>query len=249
MRRGLIVSIAAMVMLSMAVPAGAKKPVTEYLVTMSVADGGAGLATTCGGSEFGEPGAVEPIVMNGSLKNVLSAYGNVLTGGDLWLELVAPLRMEMGDPPNLVDVAWWREYDAGWGTASPAADGRFSGCHGQSESAAETERFAGALWLTFGKDTSGNDTVEFLWRFDYYWEFTEPDPTARGKDKKGGQTVLEIFQLTSDELLWQEDGTVSGDFTVTLFTKTGEEGISSHFWDLIGTSYLTFNLSITPPQI
>ena len=80
------------------------------------------------------------------------------------------------------------------------------------------------------------------WRFDYYWQFGAGE--ARKKDGYP-QQVLEIFELTSDEMVLEENGTVSGDFTVTLFTKTGAEGIT-HFWDLVGTSYLSFNLSITP---
>ena len=64
---------------------------------MSFADGGARLGDhlrwTTGGRRLRTgTGRAAPIVMSGSLNNVLSAYGNVLTEGDLWLELVAPLQ-------------------------------------------------------------------------------------------------------------------------------------------------------------
>ena len=166
--------------------------------------------------------------MTGSLNNVLSAAG-------VFVEMMVP-------------IDWWRDYDAGWG--APTLDEPnnlpipFTGCHGLSQSSTEPpDPFDGALWLTFGKDSSGNDTVIFQWRFDYYWRFGEP--VQRGKKDRYPQEVLEIFELRSDAMVWEDDGTVSGPFTVTLFTKTGAEGIT-HFWDLVGASYLSFNLSITP---
>ena len=221
-----VITVALVLPSSGALAKKGNKPATSYDVTMTFGSNG-GLATTCSGTD---------IEMNGSLNNVLSAAG-------VDLEMMIP-------------IDWWRDYDAtwwrdstpevGWGTEGTS----FVGCHGLSRSSTEIpDPFDGALWLTFGKDTSGNDTVIFQWRFDYYWQFGEPVP--RGKKDHYPQEVLEIFELTSDELVWEADGTVSGPFSVTLFTKTAS-GIT-HFWDPMVDPegeliepILTFDLTVTP---
>jgi hypothetical protein len=161
------------------------------------------------------------IVMDGNPQSVLSGQG---------------VNLEM-----MVPVVWRRDYNAGWGTAGPA----LTGCHGLSQSAIDTESFGGALWLSFGQDT-----VTFGWRYDYYWQFGE---VRRGKKTVAVQEVLEFFELTSGELPWTPTeladgtlvGTVNGDFLVTLFTKTAEDG-AVHRFEPIGTENLTFDLAITP---
>ncbi len=117
-------------------------------------------------------------------------------------------------------IAWERSYDAGWG----GAGAEFTGCHGISESAVDTESFGGYLIL----DIDANDKVTGVaMRFDYYWQF--------GVNPRNGrpmQEALELFELGFD----------GGTFTVSRFTKDA----NVNGWTPISSTDGTLIATITP---
>jgi hypothetical protein len=189
-KRGLTVAIALIVMLSLAVPAGAKKqkppPPKESVVTMTLV-GGEGLATSCGSS----------IVMEGSQFD-----NRGLRAAEPMLETSIP-------------IAWQRGYPT-----PGSSGGELTGCHGGNPivvvpSGFETpEVFGGSLWLGAGP---GGDTVSFKWLFDYYWEYTSRNNkrlTQHVLEMFDLSSEPMAFDWTSTE-----PQLVSGTFTLSWFQK------------------------------
>jgi hypothetical protein len=146
-------------------------------------------------------------------------------------------------------VPWHRFYEATPGPGCPGCEWGFSGetltgCHGLSQQAVDTNSYRGALVMMFGRDT-----VEFEWRFDYYWEF---GPKFEHRpDGPQEQKVLEIFWLKGGPLPWNpvEDpdgtltGTISGPFTVELFINDDDPLTAG---TVFGPVDLTFEMTLTP---
>ena len=122
--------------------------------------------------------------------------------------------------------SWERTYGAGWGETADA----FSGCHGQSDSATDTDMFGGALIL----DVAADGAITVTWRFDYYWQFG-----INPKNGKPVQEVLEFFEFNSTPIT---DGT--GVFDVTLFTKEGKQIVNQ--FTPVGTHFGDLSVTITP---
>jgi hypothetical protein len=225
LRRLLIIGVALGLVMAAAGTATAGKPDKPgkpepggYVVTMTTPADGAGLATNCDGGS---------ITMGGDLNRMLR-HNNGFVAIDFPIEYF---------PTN-----WHRVYEATPGEGCPECDWGLSekgltGCHGLSQEAMDWNAGGGALVMMFGRDT-----VEFEWRFDYYWDF-------HWVKNRRVQDVLEILWLTSEPLPWTPDegpdgtltGTVSGPFTLKLWTKEVRTITETEF-----TIPLTFEMTITP---
>lgn len=217
MRRGLIISVAAMLMVSMAVPAGAKKqkpppkPPTESVVTMTLVNG-QGLATTCDGSS---------IAMQGSQfdnRGLFAARGELRTS---------------------IPIDWQRGYP------EPESFGdELTGCHGGDPivvvpSVDVPEVFGGSLWLDPGRD---GDTIAFKWLFDYYWEYI---PRSNKRLTQHVLEMFDLSgEITGFDWTLTVPQLVSGTFTLSWFQKIDRTIIEG--FEPFGDVELEFWLQIEP---
>jgi hypothetical protein len=206
-----------MLMLSMAVPAGAKKqkppprPPTESVVTMTLVNG-QGLATTCDGSS---------IVMQGS------QFDNRL------------LFAAEGELKTSFPIDWQRGYP------EPESSGILTGCHGGDPivvipSGFDTpEVFGGSLWLDPGRD---GDTVAFKWLFDYYWEYI---PRSSKRLTQHVLEMFDLSgEITGFDWTLTDPQLVSGTFTLSWFQKIDRTIIKG--FEPFGDVELEFWLQIEP---
>jgi len=215
-KRGLTVAIALIVMLSLAVPAGAKKqkppPPKESVVTMTLVNG-EGLATTCDGSS---------IVMEGSQSDYRG------------------LRAAVPMLETSILIAWQRGYP------TPGSfGGELTGCHGGEPLVVvpagfdTPEVFGGSLWLGPGP---GGDTVSFKWLFDYYWEYVPRNHkrlTQHVLEMFDLSSEPMVFDWTSTE-----PQRVAGTFTLSWFQKI--DGTIIEQFEPFGAFELEFWLQIEP---
>jgi len=181
------------------------KPVKQVTMTIS---GQYGLATTCPASG--------PIAMSGS--GVLRGRGQNLEAN--------------------IDVGWDRVYDSVYVVPLPGYEpitdtyDALTGCHGNLGLNVHTwdrpdPNNPGVLEIT-----PRGDTVEILWRFDYY---VDPDGRVMPNGKK--TLLLEFLEIASDGPVSWDSGIVSGSFTFRRYTS-GE-------WVEFGVVELTFTMTIT----
>ncbi|MDH5371369.1 MAG: hypothetical protein OEX97_00325 [Acidimicrobiia bacterium] len=161
------------------------------------------------------------VTLSGALASTCNGETITMTGN-----LPGQLRADTAMVELNLPLGWTRAYDAGWGYTGS----QFSGCHGQSQSATDTDMFGGALIL----DVAVDGAITVTWRFDYYWQFG-----VNPRNGKATQEVLELFELNSAPIV---DGT--GTFEVTLFTKEGKTIVNS--FTPIGTYDGTLDITILP---
>jgi hypothetical protein len=126
-------------------------------------------------------------------------------------------------------VAWSRDYP------EPGSDGAgFNECHGPSiNPTGPFDPYGSRLFIT-----PGEDTIEFIWHFDYY---LDGDKIQRGKKTRLERTVAENFTMatTAD---YDEHGLVSGWFPISRFLDGDGNGGVTNF----GGVEMEFYLTITP---
>ena len=197
------------------------KRILILLLAMGMVLAATGTATAAKGGKPGRNGTFD-VTLSGILATTCANATSITMTGNVPGQLRADAAMvEMNLP-----FPWTRTYDAGWGTSADT----FSGCHGQSRAATNTDSFGGALIL----DVAADGTVTVTWRFDYYWQYG-----VNPKNGKRTQEVLELFEINSTPIT---SGT--GTFQVTLFTKEGKQIVNQ--FKPVGTHTGIQTVTITP---
>jgi hypothetical protein len=134
-----------------------------------------------------------------------------------------------------IDVSWYRDYDVGYGLGGTS----LTGCHGPGlndhTGARPDPNNPGVLEIT-----PRGDTVEILWRFDYY---VDPDGRVMPNGKK--TLLLEFLELSSNgPVSWTDTDDDRGPDTVDgLFTLRRYAG-GAWFSPFSDEIHLTFTLTI-----
>ncbi|MEN8114972.1 MAG: hypothetical protein ABFS21_11370 [Actinomycetota bacterium] len=221
MRRvGIALAIAAVV-IAMAAPAAAKKPVptepARYDVEMTFSDSAPGLSTACEGG-----GTISMLGDAGS--GTLSLWDTDTPSEAAAIHVRAP------------ELAWERRYP----TYSTGIG--FDECHGPSVYDGPDHPFSeygGALTITID-DEAG--TVGFRWHFDYYIDAED----LGVKKARWVATVREHYTMEAIAAYDTETGLVSGSFPFSWYLKEDRTLIKDY--EPMGGAYLEFYLAVSEAE-
>jgi hypothetical protein len=210
--------VAAGLVMALAIPASARKPVPETVkVTMTLApNSDEGLTRDC--------------------NDVDGANGYFLMtrdrGGLVDGEFGAVLGLYMDE------VAWDRQ--------NPSSSGSgFGECHGATVDGSPVENVTyGMLGISIDPDGAVTDV---LWHFDYYLDETTIVNPKNGKERQVSE-VREYFTLSGSDLDWDADtSTVSGPFRISHSLRDTETGEEFYYQAFPGSPrWLEFTLTIEP---
>lgn len=171
-----------------------------YVMKDPLAQGG--LTTDCPPNTNPDDDFIRALQGRGSSLSVTDAGGPPAT--DLFFNVAT------FNPQTSLPVAWTRKYNAGRGTA-----GAFSGCMGEtSPQGTGNVAYGGALFVNF-VNQGGQNTVDFLWHFDYY--------------VTTGNSIREHFTMRSGKIpfvAWTGEnieGWVEGNFSLEYYLNDGKK--------------------------